>query len=77
MARIVELKKEYQAGRPSTEISASYCVGADVYGGEKMFYLRSAGSKNRLYTGATSQVFSFDREIAKQLVDILTEEFQL
>lgn len=58
------------------EASASYVI-FDGLDGNRYVQIDTFGSRDRQIPGKVSQSLQFDRETARNLVDILTREFSL
>lgn len=78
MAVIKKLKKindYYQMKGNLTSCEANY--NEYIYKGEKFVRIQTFGSKFREKRDKQSQVLHINKEIAKQLVEYLTETFKL
>ena len=62
-------------GRQRTALVCRYMVGCD--GGQKILQLNSYGSEGREHPEKQSQTLQFDESSAKQLYDVLKQEFRL
>ena len=60
-------------GRQPTELVCRYIVGNDS--GRKILQLNSYGSGVREHPGKQSQTLQFDERSAKQLFEVLKQEF--
>ena len=75
MAKIVKFTKDSASvGNKMTEVECTYKVG--YVNNEKIVAFSTYGSDTRKKEGA-SQILHFDKESAKQLIDILMKEFEL
>jgi hypothetical protein len=76
MARITSIEKRDKERYSKQEaVPALYCVFEKE--GVKYFQIDTYGNQDREYSFQPSQYIQFDREFAKQLDSILTEEFDL
>ena len=69
----VELDGKKFTGRHPTGLICRYLVGCEA--GQKILQLNSYGSEGRDYPDKLSQTLQFDESSAKQLFEVLKEQF--
>ena len=73
--RVTKWEKENRKLRKHEEAETTY--SSDIVNGERLFQIQTYGSKTRKVKGEVSQVMQFNSEQAKELIEILRQEFLL
>ena len=75
MARVTEIQPDDKSFNRlhNTGLVCRYLIG--YVNGQRILQLNSYGSEGRQNTDSVSQTFQFDEHSARQLFDVLREEF--